>query len=315
MNKSHDATILDTLITTTIDSADGFADAAADARDERLKSIFSAFATERREIADRLRSEAERLGGDAPTQGSMAAAAHRRWMDLKTALSRSDEAVLGSVEAGETYIREKYEAALADDEISDSTREAITEAFVSIARGQARVIELRRTLGFAARPRRATDWSRVGTGLGTAAVLAGVAFVASQLSGSSRRRRSARMLDTDENLRLISSRKVEGTPVVGRHGERLGTIDSFMVDKYTGQVAYAVMSHGGTLGVGAKLLPLPWSMLTYDVENEGYSLDVSAEELERAPHFEADDEPEFDAAYHRQIITFYRPVGTGRYAS
>ena len=315
MNIKHDAKILDTLITTTVDSADGFADAATDAEDARLKSIFSAFATERREIADLLRTEAQRLGGDASPQGSMKAAAHRRWMDLKNALTRSDAAILGSVEAGETYIRGKYETALADEEISESTRSSITEAFVSIARGQARVIELRRCLGMQGRARRPSDWSRVGTGLGTAAVLAGVAYVASQLTGSSRRKRSARPLDTDENLRLISSRKVEGTPVVGRHGERLGTIDSFMVDKYTGEVAYAVLSHGGTLGVGASLLPLPWSLLTYDVENEGYALDLSAEELERAPRFEADDEPEFDAAYHARIVTFYRPAGDGRYAS
>ena len=50
---------------------------------------------------------------------------------------------------------------------------------------------------------------------------------------------------TDETLRLISSRKVEGTAVYDRAGDELGTVDCFMVDKVTGQVAYVVLSFGG----------------------------------------------------------------------
>ncbi len=44
-------------------------------------------------------------------------------------------------------------------------------------------------------------------------------------------------LETDENVRLISSDKVDGTAVIGRNGETLGRITSFMVDKYSGRVA------------------------------------------------------------------------------
>ena len=46
----------------------------------------------------------------------------------------------------------------------------------------------------------------------------------------------------DETKRLIASNKVEGTPVYKRDGEQLGNVYNFMVDKYSGQVAYAVMS-------------------------------------------------------------------------
>ena len=49
-------------------------------------------------------------------------------------------------------------------------------------------------------------------------------------------------LATDETNRLISSDKVEGTPVYNPKGERLGKVHHLMIDKYTGQVAYAVMS-------------------------------------------------------------------------
>ena len=45
---------------------------------------------------------------------------------------------------------------------------------------------------------------------------------------------------TDETDRLIASDKVEGTAVYNRQGESLGSVYNFMVDKYTGKVAYAV---------------------------------------------------------------------------
>ena len=68
----------------------------------------------------------------------------------------------------------------------------------------------------------------------------------------------------DETDRLIASNKVEGTAVYNRTGKHLGEVYNFMVDKYSGQVAYAVMSFGGFLGIGEKYHPLPWKVLTYD---------------------------------------------------
>jgi hypothetical protein len=62
---------------------------------------------------------------------------------------------------------------------------------------------------------------------------------------------------TDETNRLIASSKVEGTAVYNRQGERLGSVYNFMVDKVSGQVAYAVMSFGGFLGIGDSYHPLP----------------------------------------------------------
>jgi hypothetical protein len=108
-------------------------------------------------------------------------------------------------------------------------------------------------------------------------------------------------------VRLISSAKVEGTNVVDRDGTRIGTISNFMVDKYTGRVAYAVMSFGGTMGLGASLFPLPWPVLEYDETAGGYKLDISKEDMKDAPRFEKNDEPEFNAEYRSRVIRFYRP--------
>ncbi|HEX8444831.1 MAG TPA: PRC-barrel domain-containing protein [Allosphingosinicella sp.] len=113
-------------------------------------------------------------------------------------------------------------------------------------------------------------------------------------------------------MRLISSDKVEGTAVVDRDGATLGHIKNFMVDKYTGRVAYAIMSFGGTMGLGTALFPLPWPLLDYDVEKDGYALDITKEQMAKAPRFEASANPEFTPEYRRTVISFYRPMATSQ---
>ena len=309
---NHDTKVLNTLIVTTIDSAKGYEDAAERASDDRLKPIFDHFARERRQTADRLKDQVRQIGGTPEDSGTLKAAAHRRWLDLKDALGRGDGAVLDSVEAGEAYIREKYEAALNDDTLSPVARDTAAEAYRSVASGKAQVSELRRRCGLAEEHGGSgRSWSKLALGLGAVAAAAGIAVATSKRRASQERddehQAFTMRLETDENVRLISSKKVEGTPVFGRDGTRLGTIDSFMVDKYSGRVGYAVMTFGGTLGFGASLFPLPWPVLTYHEDEGGYVIDLTKDELANAPRFEPNDEPEFDLAYRRRIIVFYRP--------
>ena len=68
---------------------------------------------------------------------------------------------------------------------------------------------------------------------------------------------TATLVATDETDRLIAADKVVGTSVYNLRSEHLGSIYSLMVDKISGQVAYAVMSFGGFLGIGESYHPLP----------------------------------------------------------
>jgi hypothetical protein len=154
-----------------------------------------------------------------------------------------------------------------------------------------------------AKPRRepltkAPTWIGVALGAATLSAAGAALYARSRKTDA---QRFELQLQTDENIRLISSTKVEGTPVVGREGEQLGRIESFMVDKYSGRVAYAVLSFGGTFGVGESLFPLPWSYLTYDVEKDGYTLNLTKEELATAPKFHPSEAPEFDTNYRQNL--------------
>ena len=98
----------------------------------------------------------------------------------------------------------------------------------------------------------------------------------------------------DYGHQLISSRRVEGTPVHNRSDERLGSIHSVMIDKKSGKVAYAVLSFGGVFGLGEHVHPVPWEVLHYDVDLDAYVIDLTREQLENAPtlHLDQADRPQ-----------------------
>lgn len=96
-------------------------------------------------------------------------------------------------------------------------------------------------------------------------------------------------LSRRETGTLIGSDKVEGTEVYNAKGDHVGTIDRVMIDKISGRVAYAVMSFGGFLGLGSDRYPIPWSLLKYNERLGGYEVNVSEDQLRRAPKFRNDE--------------------------
>ena len=143
MDNSHDITVLNTLIRTTLDSHKGFEEACEDSEGQHSQ-FFQQMASERSQVASQLQAQVAALGGDPEDDSSFTAAAHRGFMNLKQAvMGDSDEAVIEEVERGEDYIKGKYEVALQDEELSPATRQVIQQAYQSIRRGhdQARALK------------------------------------------------------------------------------------------------------------------------------------------------------------------------------
>ena len=87
---------------------------------------------------------------------------------------------------------------------------------------------------------------------------------------------------------LIASDRVEGTAVRRSDGTKIGAIQRLMIDKLTGNVAYAILSFGGILGMGQKHVPVPWSRMQYSPLLEAYEINLTDEELGKAPSYTAD---------------------------
>jgi hypothetical protein len=108
-----------------------------------------------------------------------------------------------------------------------------------------------------------------------------------------------------ETAGLIGSDKVEGTTVYDAKGENMGSIERVMINKRSGQVAYAVLSFGGILGIGSDYYPIPWNSLKYDTTLGGYCLDITEQQLQGAPKYAGDSWDWEDRERGRKVYEYY----------
>jgi|GEM_PF-845630 len=86
------------------------------------------------------------------------------------------------------------------------------------------------------------------------------------------------------------SSQIIGTTVSNPQGEKLGKIDDVLIDP-NGAVKYAILSHGGLLGIGDKLIPIPWRALKLDKEKGTLVVNADKAALEKAPSFDPKEWP------------------------
>ena len=147
MTNDHDVDVLNSLITTTIDSANGFEHSAEHADAGRFRELFQSFAQERRQVVSAMQEAVRAMGGTPNDDGSLKAELHRRWIELRDAITRGgDKEVIEEVERGEDYLKGKYEAALNDSELSRAARDAINTAYGSVRAGHERASQLKHSM-------------------------------------------------------------------------------------------------------------------------------------------------------------------------
>lgn len=114
--------------------------------------------------------------------------------------------------------------------------------------------------------------------------------------------------------RLLSSSTLTGTNVKNLQGENVGEIKDLMIDWRHGNVAYAVLSFGGFLGLEEKLFAVPLESFDFS-HHHGVEahvvLDVDKERLKNAPGFDADHWP--DHPDNTVLDSVYSHYGYGAY--
>jgi uncharacterized protein (TIGR02284 family) len=129
----HAVKVLNSLIETTIDSAHGYEEAAENAKDGQLKTMFSERSRRRMDLTRQLQQEVRTFGGEPETDQSTLGKAHNKFVDLKNAIMGGDEkAVINEVERGEDTIKNKFEAAMRDDDLPANARQVVSQAYATI---------------------------------------------------------------------------------------------------------------------------------------------------------------------------------------
>jgi sporulation protein YlmC with PRC-barrel domain len=106
-----------------------------------------------------------------------------------------------------------------------------------------------------------------------------------------------RGLDSTTSSSIHRASEIVGLNVMTPDNEdTIGEINDLVIDAQSGKVRYAAVSVGGFLGIGDKMVAVPWQAFEHRRDEDGnmyLSLDTTKEKLEQAPGFNQDNWPDF----------------------
>jgi hypothetical protein len=104
----------------------------------------------------------------------------------------------------------------------------------------------------------------------------------------------------------MAASTLDGDKILSTDGDEVGKVKDIMLDVQGGRIAYVVMSSGGFLGIGDKLMAIPWSALTLDTTRKCFLLSVSSERIKNAPGFDKQHWPSMaDTTWATSIHQYY----------
>jgi len=109
--------------------------------------------------------------------------------------------------------------------------------------------------------------------------------------------------------------EIIGMEVRNADNEKLGKVEDLIVDLASGHMSYAILSMGGVLGIGDKLVLVPANQFNYGLAEKKLTLNTSKEVLQNAPRFEKGkwpdlNDPKWDDEAHR----YYQNKSTKTYS-
>ena len=142
MTESSPRAILNSLIETCKDAERGLLHAAELVKDPALRTLFTDTAQRRAQFAVELLPYAQRLGGAETGDGSAAATLHRKWMDVRSALSgHDDHAVVSEAERGDNITLQAFKSAV-EGALPATARDLVERCYADVRESHLRLAEL-----------------------------------------------------------------------------------------------------------------------------------------------------------------------------
>jgi uncharacterized protein (TIGR02284 family) len=123
---------LNSLIETCRNGELGYAEAARLVEDTRIQTVLQGYSKERAGFVKALQAEVNKLGGTPAESGTIGAALHRGWMELKSmATLGSGGAILAACETGEDSAWTHYKHVI-DSDISGESRAMVDKQWEKV---------------------------------------------------------------------------------------------------------------------------------------------------------------------------------------
>ncbi len=105
---------------------------------------------------------------------------------------------------------------------------------------------------------------------------------------------------------VMAASTLDGDKILSTDGDEVGKVKDIMLDVQAGRIAYVVMSSGGFLGIGDKLLAIPWNALTLDTTRKCFLVALSSERIKNAPGFDKQNWPSMaDTTWATSLHEYY----------
>ncbi|AIZ46631.1 aldehyde dehydrogenase [Deinococcus radiopugnans] len=135
------------LLGTLRDGEKGFAQAAEHADAPNLKSMFSERSQQRGRLAGEVASKIQSMGGDADKGGSVGAALHRTWLNVRDAVTgKGDYAVVAEAERGEDVAIQNYQDVLNATDLPADLRSFVDGQYAQVKASHDQIRDLKHSM-------------------------------------------------------------------------------------------------------------------------------------------------------------------------
>src|SRR4030095_716342 len=140
---------------------------------------------------------------------------------------------------------------------------------------------------------------------------AGVAVQTWAVRGDHEQDRDKHRMKTTAN----KASEIIGMEVRNAQNEKLGKVEDLIVDLGSGHLSYAILSMGGVLGIGDKLVVAPANQFSYALSEKKLTLNMSKEVLQNAPRFEKGKWPDLnDPQWDDETHKYYKDKSNKTYS-
>lgn len=101
--------------------------------------------------------------------------------------------------------------------------------------------------------------------------------------GTYRQRRIANARPVGQHAGVLRADNITGTDVRSPRDTYLGSIEDVILDPESGRIAYAIVAHGGFLGVGENYVAVPWQRMRATPDLDLFVLDTTEDAIAGAP--------------------------------
>jgi sporulation protein YlmC with PRC-barrel domain len=110
------------------------------------------------------------------------------------------------------------------------------------------------------------------------------------------------MIPASRLRQIQKSSKLLGMPVQNLQDEKVGHVENLLVDLPSGRIVAVIVSSGGFLGIDGELSAVPPTALRFTPDRDALQLDASKGMLSLAPHFKANQWPDFSQPSYADVV-------------